>query len=192
MLLKAGMALDRRLLPYDLSARAARIESTVDEAELLAAGAAPSAVERLTEAVAGFKGAATAYDARAASIPSGARANTSRLLMKVAKAINRNFTALDWGDNTVYPHQQVLWDLQAVNSALAALQAASFDPAWLLGSLIVIGLPVVHFRFSPLVYSLVAEPSRPRLLGHQLGGTGAPASAHRRLARVPGHCRPVI
>ena len=111
----------------------------MDEAELLAAGAAPSAVERLTEAVAGFKDAATAYDARAASIPSGARADTSRLLMKVAKQINRNFTALDWGDNTVYPHQQVLWDLQAVNSALAALQAASPDPASALGTLSDIG-----------------------------------------------------
>jgi hypothetical protein len=152
MLLKAGMALDRRLLPYDLSARAAQIESTVDEAELIAAGAAPSAVERLAEAVAGFKGAATAYDARAASIPSGARADASSLLMKVAKEINRNFTALDWGDNTVYPHQQVLWDLQAVNSALAALQAASPDPASALGTLSDIGFTWYGLRFSPVVY----------------------------------------
>ena len=152
MLLKAGVALDRRLLPYDLSARAAQIESTVDEAELIAAGAAPSAVERLAEAVAGFKGAAAAYDARAASIPSGARADASRLLMKVAKAINRNFTALDWGDNTVYPHQQVLWDLQAVNGALAALQAPSPDTASALGTLGDIGFTWYGLRFSPVVY----------------------------------------
>ncbi len=152
MLQKVGVALDRRLLPYNLTARAVQIESTVNPAELEAAGASSAAATRLAGAVQAFKDAAAAYDARAASISPGARADASRLLMKVAKAINRNFTALDWGDNTVYPHQQVLWDLQAVNSALAALQAPSPDTAAALETLAGIGFTWYGLTFSPVVY----------------------------------------
>jgi len=86
--------LDADLLPYDLSARAADLKANVSTAGLVAAGADPAAVTRLTTATTAFADAAAAFQARRAQIRSANCAADNAKLMAIEVALNKEFTAL--------------------------------------------------------------------------------------------------
>jgi N-acetylated-alpha-linked acidic dipeptidase len=152
MLQKSAVALDRRLLPYSLSARAAHLLDSLDAEQLAAAGASPAAIERVMDAAGAFATAAGDYDARAAAIPRSSRPKVSHLLLQVEKALHAGFTALDWNDETVYPHEQVLWDVQLLQQAQAALLESDPDEAAAYEALAAIGYTWYGLRFSLPVY----------------------------------------
>ena len=117
---------DTGLLPYSLKSRADDLAATVDADALTTAGAGDAVAARLTDAVAAFQTAADWYDANAAGMASEA-ATVNEALLAIEKDLNSNLTALSPWDATIYPHQQVLADVQGMNAALAAIKLASPD-----------------------------------------------------------------
>jgi hypothetical protein len=135
VIFRAEQGADSGLLPYSLTPRADSLAAAVSGSDLLAAGADPVAVARLTADVAHFKTAAAAYDTSIPTIAASRVRAANKTLLAVEKCINRNFTALNDGDFTIYPHQQVLVDVQGLNAALAALQASPVDASGALTAL---------------------------------------------------------
>lgn len=119
-------ALDsRRLLPYDLGARADAIAATVDEDELVQAGADVATVNRLVRDIRRFTVAADRFTATRGAITNVAA--TNRQLIAIASALTDKLTALDAWGMTCYPHQQVLWDTEYINTAIAELKKTPVD-----------------------------------------------------------------
>lgn len=131
--------LENGLLPYDLPARAETLAASVDGDALLDAGADPGIVSRLVDDVGAFTAACDAYDAGKDAIRDIARAN--RKLLCIEKIIHDDFTALDCWDYTIYPHEQVLRDVQQLNASLEALGESTVDadaaavPLWDVGQM---------------------------------------------------------
>jgi len=123
--------LDDGLLPYSLKARADDLAATVKRDELLVAGADAAAVSRLAAGVEAFRRAAAAFESSTGTFTTGEFSSVNSGLLEIEKAINVGFTALSPADDdaTIYPHQALLKDAQAVNAALAALRAAKPDAA---------------------------------------------------------------
>ena len=145
--------LDQGLLPYNLTARANHLASKVSASELLDADADPAAVARLTEDVAAFQAAAADFDAGKGSIPAGDVPDVNKALMQIEKQIHTNFTALDAWDTTIYPHEQVLWDVENLQSAIAYLSDATPNESAALSALQGIGLTWYGVNFSHDVYA---------------------------------------
>ena len=116
--------LDEGLLPYDLKTRADDLAASVDADELMAAGARQSLATRLGGDVAAYVAACESFEARKGSIPAMAYPRVNRGLLCVEKQIDGNLTALDSWDATAYPHQQVLWNIEYLDAAIAALQSS--------------------------------------------------------------------
>jgi Iap family predicted aminopeptidase len=112
----------RGVIPLDLKARADELAATIDKDALLGLDVPAGTVARLEKALASFTKAADAFNARKADIGAPAGGVNTRLL-RIDRALNRGLTALDWLDNTVYPHQQVQHDLEQLDAAVAALEA---------------------------------------------------------------------
>jgi N-acetylated-alpha-linked acidic dipeptidase len=140
------------VLPYSFADRASELAGTIDGTELLAAGADPGVVARLTGDLADFQSAAAWWEANRASVPARAMAAVNKTLLKLEVALNGNFTALDVWDLTIYPHQQVLLDLESLNAAIAALQPPTPDQGAALSALQNVGLTVNGLSFSYEVY----------------------------------------
>ena len=115
------------LLPYGLKARADSLAATVVPDDLKAAGADATAVDRLETAVTAFQTATADYETRAPSIPVAHRTTVNGSLLKIQKQISRSLTGLNPYQSTVYPHEQVLLDVQSLNTAIADLQAMPAD-----------------------------------------------------------------
>ncbi len=115
------------LLPYGLKSRADSLAATVVPDDLKAAGADATAVDRLAAAVAAFQTAAGDYETRAPSIPAVNVAADNAALLKIQKQISRSLTGLTPWQSTVYPHEQVLLDVQSLNQAIDDLQAGPAD-----------------------------------------------------------------
>ena len=113
------------LAPYDFKARADDLAATVVPADLKAAGANAGKVDALQAAVTGFQTAAASFNARKGAIPAANVAAVNTGLRAVEKAIGTGFTALDAYDSQVYPHQQVLSDIQYLQKAVADLEATT-------------------------------------------------------------------
>jgi hypothetical protein len=141
--------LDHGLLPYGLSDRATDLAASVNADDLLSAGADPAVVSRLGNAVDGFSAAAAAFDAARGTIPASTYGWVNRRLMRVEKAIGANFTALDAYDFTIYPHQQVLLNVQSLNAAITALQGPTPDPAAAQEALLGVDRTWTGVEFSP-------------------------------------------
>ena len=139
---------DGGVLPYDLSARAADLDGSVDGAALVAAGADEHVVGALESSITRFGKRAAEYQARAASIPACRHSVANVLLMNVEKRLNKGFTALDVWDTTVYPHAQVQYDLEQLNAALAALAADPVDAAGARAALESVGITSSGLSFS--------------------------------------------
>ena len=117
------------LLPYDLSSRATELAGAVVPTDLTAVNADATTVGQLEGDITAFQTAATAYEGRKASIPATHDAAVNRSLLAIEKKINRSFTALNVWDQTIYPHVQVLADIQNLDTAIADLQKGSPDTA---------------------------------------------------------------
>ena len=117
------------LLPYGFSSRADDLAATVVPSDLKAAGADPTTVDRLANDVAAFQAAAADYETRASSIPSTRYEVDNAALLKIQKRISRALTGLTPFQTTVYPHEQVLLDVQSLNRAIADLQATPANTA---------------------------------------------------------------
>ncbi len=113
------------LAPYDFKARARDLAKTVVPADLKTAGADAGKVDALQAAVTAFQASAGAFQARRGSIPAANVAAVNTGLRAVEKAIGTGFTALDAWDSQVYPHQQVLSDVQYLNAAITDLEAST-------------------------------------------------------------------
>ena len=122
MYFRLAQDLDHGLLPYSLKARADDLAATVNEAELVAAGADSDVAARLAKEVHAFSDAADAWEAARGSYPPAAATEANAVLLSLEKTINSNFTALSVWDKTIYPHQQVLWNIESLDQAIGALQ----------------------------------------------------------------------
>lgn len=164
--------LDRGLLPCSLKDRAGDLAGTVNVDDLKAAGADPSLASRVGNDVSDFVAACDAYDAGRASIPASSVARIDKTLVRVEKDINANFTALDANDYTIYPHQQVLLNLQSLDAAIAALQPPAPDGQAALDALLGVDRTAYGVNFSPSTSRYVlrlVSPSYPKLCFAELG-----------------------
>jgi len=163
------LGLDEGVLPYDLTARATEIADLTDEATLDDANVDDALNARVQAAVAAFTTAATDLSTRKASF---APENTNAInaqLVAIEKALCGNLTALDWWDGTTIPHAQVLWDLQGVQAALAALPG---DPDAALAALDGVGYTYYGKEFSRAVFLLEQERHDPNYERIFWGGLG--------------------
>ena len=124
LVFRAQKSIDTGVLPYSLKTRADHLAENVSADELLTAGADPAAVTRLTTAMTAFDAAAISLQDNAAGL---SPASANPVLLRVEKKINRGMTALTPWDVTIYPHQQVMWDVEGMNAAIAALSADPVD-----------------------------------------------------------------
>jgi hypothetical protein len=163
---RLALTLDKGLLPYELSARARHLAGTVDGAALTAAGCDQAPVDRFTTAVADFGRAAAAYDARRASLPSRRIPAVNDGLKGVTVDLNKALTGLGCWDETFYPHQQTLVDLQYLNKAIGQLEQPNPVAGNVLTSLSWIGATWYGMYFSEPVWERELErrePDYPRL-----------------------------
>ena len=149
---RVGVRLDEPLVPYSLAARADQLGATVDARELVAAGASTTAVDRLMTALRDFTAASHELEARRATLPASSWPQASAQLMAVEKLLSSNLTALSWWDDTIYPHEQVLWDLQGVNAAIAALDRSQPQAKAALDALAGVGYSYYGLLASEPVY----------------------------------------
>ncbi len=128
-LFRSQRALDCGLLPYDLPARAESLAASVDGDALKAAGADCALVDDLVCRVEAFTAACDTYEAGKDCITKATklkRANNK--LLKIVRMVHDDFIALSAWDYTIYPHEQVFWDLELLNAALAELENDPVDP----------------------------------------------------------------
>ena len=144
--------LDQRLLPLSLTASAESLSGSIDGQALLGAGADTAIAGNLMTAVTRFTRAATAGDTRLALIPPARQVAANTRLMAVEKRLLTTFTALDVYGSTIFPHEQVLRDVQGLNSAVAALRASPVDTSQALDALSGVGLTSLGRTFSHDVY----------------------------------------
>lgn len=141
--------LDKGLLPYDLTGRANELAASVSNgAALLSAGAQVSVLARLNANIAAFQTEAQAFKDDAASIPSSQVPAVNKALMAIEVDLNKAFTALDAWDITIYPHQQVLYDIQKLDLTLAALKTSPVEKATALLNLKKVGITKYGPAFS--------------------------------------------
>jgi aminopeptidase YwaD len=114
-------SLDRGLLPYSLGDLADEIAGTVDQTQLEGTGADATTVDTFVNDVAAFQSAAADYEAGKAAIPATAVAASNASLMQIEKEINKGLLSLGPDDDVMWAHEQLVSDLENINTALAAL-----------------------------------------------------------------------
>lgn len=164
--------LDEGLLPYDLSVRADDLAASVSAPALTGAGADAAVVARLSTDVAAFHTAADAYMARIASIPATRQAGVNAGLLQVEKEICGNFTALNVWEGTIYPHEQVLLDVQSFNTALTELAKVQPNPVRATNALENVSQTWYGTYFSPEVYAWELARHQPDSPNLCFGETG--------------------
>jgi hypothetical protein len=171
LLYRGTRSLDRGLLPYDFAGRAADLTASYSPKALADAGCAPARLERLSDAVAAFQAkadeVATARD-ELATRPAAA----NKVFLAAAKTANANLTALDMLDNVIYPHQQVLADVQGLDAAIAALTAGTPDADAALQALSATYMTWYGMNFSYPVYIHEISRRDPDYGRIGWGGTG--------------------
>jgi hypothetical protein len=165
---------DGGLLPYGLSSRADSLADTVVPSDLLAAGADSGAVSRLHDDVTAFQAAASAYEARAGSIPAAHYAADNAALLKIQKHVSRALTGLTPFQSTVYPHEQVLLDVQSLNQAIAALHELTPDTPAALAALSNVDLTVYGPMLDYNVYTHLVSRLNPAYKRVAWGAQGHP------------------
>ena len=144
---------DTGLLPYDLPARAGDLAAAADARALKGAGADPALVDRLSADVVAFQRASAGYAARAASIRPGHQAAVNAGLLAVEKDLLSAFTCLDVWEQTIYPHEQVLLDVQSLDTAQAELGKVQPNPVRATTALESVSQNWYGPYFSPDVYA---------------------------------------
>ncbi len=165
-------AAERGLLPYNLEARATELAAAVVPADLTAAGASASAVGRLQADIGAFQAAAAAYQARKGAIPATHDAAVNRGLLRIEKTTDKAFTALTVWDETIYPHQQVLSDIQSLDAAIAALQQTVPDTSAAQTALSNVALTAVGLVLDHSKYKIELSHHDPAYARVTWGGQG--------------------
>lgn len=170
--------LDDGLLPYDLTARAADLTAAVGAEQLISAGAEPSTVSKVIDAIASFEKDARTFHGKSQSVALDRIHLVDQRLLEVEKVLHGGLTALSpVDDSTVYPHQPVLNDAIAIRSCLVALNADQPDTVAALRALEGIGETAIGVKFSPAVHQKMMErknPSYARLHWASLGKLPVP------------------
>ena len=109
---RVALDLDDALVPYRFSSRISTLKASLDADAMARYGADGQGV---TDAVAALK---SAWDAASATTPSVC---ASVALREATRISEDGFTALSFGDATVYPHQQVQYDMQLLSRAITQL-----------------------------------------------------------------------
>jgi len=164
--------LDEGLLPYDLAVRADDLAAGVSAPALTGAGADAGVVARLSTDVSAFHAAADAYMVRRAAIPASRQAAVNAGLLRVEKEICGNLTALDVWESTIYPHEQVLLDVQSLSAALAELDKVQPNAVRATKALESVSQNWYGPYFSPEVYAWELtrhQPDSPNLYFGELG-----------------------
>ena len=143
---------DARLLPYRLNAQATDLATAVSRPELKAAGADAATVDVTVKAVKNYRAATAAYEARKARIPASHRTAVNAGLFTVEDSWNTHLTGLDIWDYQAYPFQQTLWDIEAMQAAVAHLQANPVRKGAALEDLGNVGMTYDGLTFGPQVY----------------------------------------
>ena len=144
--------LDQRLLPLSLTARAESLSGPIDGQALLGAGADTAIAGNLMTAVTRFTRAATAGEHAPGAHPTCPAGGSQHQAHGGREAASTTFTALDVYGSTIFPHEQVLRDVQGLNSAVAALRASPVDTSQALDALSGVGLTSLGRTFSHDVY----------------------------------------
>jgi hypothetical protein len=169
-MVRVAKGFEHGLLPYDFKSRADDLASTVVPADLKAAGADATTVDDLQTAITAFQTAAADFAARRATIPATRDAAVDASMLQIEKAIGANLTALSAFDTTIYPHQQVLGDIQCLDAAIADLQETTPNTADALTQLSNVALTYYGLMLSHDVY--VADLTR-RLATYKRADWGA-------------------
>lgn len=164
--------LDDGLLPYDLGVRADDLCANVSAGALTGAGVPASIVNRLTADVSAFEAAADSYMARRSSIPPSRQTTVNAGLLAVEKEICANLTALDVWEGTIYPHQQVLLDVQSLSAALVEIAKVQPNPVRATKALGNVSQTWYGPYFSPEVYAWELARHQPDSPNLYFGGLG--------------------
>ena len=160
------------LAPYDFATRADDLAGAVQPADLKAAGCDAGTVDALQTAIGEFQTAAAAFEARRASIPTGNAAADNESMRPIEKSIGTGFTALDAWDSQVYPHEQVLADVQNLQAAVADLQQTTPDTDDALTSLSNVALTGYGLVLSHAVYAADLQRRAPDYFRADWGSQG--------------------
>jgi len=167
--LVTALADTNKLLPYGLSARADDLAAKVgDGSSLKDAGADTATVDRLVADVASLKTAAMAFEG--GTVPPSDLAAVNAGLVAIQKTVYTNLSALTVYEGPIYPHQQVLGDIEALQATLAALAVP--DKAKALEALVNVGLTIQGVEFSPEVYAYELTRHDPGYYRITWGGQG--------------------
>jgi Iap family predicted aminopeptidase len=114
-------SVDRGVLPYSLSSQSNALLKASTGAGFKAAEVDATTKAAYLRSVRSLVSAAGKYDARRDHVKMAAAASTNQTLLAVEKSLNSNLTALDVWDDTIYPFQQSMTDLGAMQAAVDAL-----------------------------------------------------------------------
>jgi len=162
------------LLPYTLKAQADDLSAGVSSSDLLAAGAKPANVSRLTNDIVAFQNAAAAYEARAPSIPASHAEKVNHSLRRIEKVAGVELLGMNPFQITVWRHSQALLDVQCLNAAIGALQAKPADTATAIGALAGVDFTYYGLMLSHPVYLQVMAPLNPHYDRVAWGGQANP------------------
>ena len=109
---RVALDLDDALMPYRFSSRVSTLRASLDADAMARYGADAQGVADAIDAL------KTAWDAASAATPSVC---ASKALREATRISEDGFTALSFGDATVYPHQQVQFDMQLLGRAITQL-----------------------------------------------------------------------
>ena len=115
-------SVDRKLLPYRLSVQGDALLKASTDVGFKAAQIDPATSAAYLDSVRALARASKAYDARRTAVRPAAVAATNKALLAIEKSLNSSLTALDVWDGTIYPFQQSMTDLEAMQAALDALE----------------------------------------------------------------------
>ena len=116
-----AQSIDSKVLPYSLSTQADALLAASTDAGFNAAGVDASTKAAYVKSVRSLASASKKCDARRDRVKAGAVATTNQTLLAIEKALNSNLTALNVWDDTIYPFQQSMTDLEAMQAAVDAL-----------------------------------------------------------------------
>ena len=160
------------LLPYSFSARAGQLAGTADKQTLLDAQLDPDTVDAYSAAVDRFSAAAQQFDTAKGSIPADRVPRVNAAMVRLEAKLNSSMTALDGYDFTCYPHEQELWDLQYLETAIADLQQQAPDIDGATAAVDSVGRMYIDEFFGDAAYLRHLQVIRPTYYRANFGALG--------------------
>jgi hypothetical protein len=144
-------SMDRGTLWYDFGARGKDLASSIDPDELVAAGVDGNSAAVLAAQAARLQRKGDKWSTGHWYVKRSAVATANELSLRAAKRSLKGYQALDAWDYSCYPHQQTMWDIEYMDSAIAKLQADPVDAAGASEDLAGVGINWYATLFSPSV-----------------------------------------